>query len=486
MPPLRPVELVLLRSRRLPWVVTAAMLAVLAGTIMLASWQVRRNTRAQIAARDAELLYGVALMLQHEQAAELEWVFDPDDPLQHSFVLLKASQLGRVLAARLFDREGRFIEAFPPDVRPAHLPAAALRQLRSFTPTSRYHAAARLSELFESSNAAHGEPEQPVPILEVNVPLPSLRQGGLSGVAQFILEGRSIAAQYARLDWLIVGQAAAAFGVGGGILAAVVWWAFRRLRQTNELLAQRTRDLQAANQELAWAAKTSALGAITAHLIHGLKSPLSGLQSFVTSVSPPEPEHEAEAWRQAIASTRRMQALINQVVNVLHELQGPDRYELTLAELAAVVVQQVEPLAQARQVQLVPRLEGEATVSNRVANLLSLILVNLCQNGIEASPAGGQVTLHLANAGEQIRCEVVDQGPGFPEALRPHLFKPCVSTKEGGSGLGLAICKQLANHLGATLELEPSSATGCRFVLALPLARCKAPPPPSSTLTVSA
>lgn len=485
MPPLRPLEAVVLRSRRLPWCVTAAMLVILGGTILLASLQLRRNMRAQMAARDAEVLYAVALMLQQEQAAELEELFDPDDPLQHSFVLLKTSRLGSVLAARLFDREGRFLEAFPPDVRASPLPARWLRQLRALEPTSQFHPALRLSELFEPEGLGAEEPEDQVALLEVNVPLPSLRDGGLSGVAQFFLEGKSLAAQYSRLDWLIAAQGLAAFGVGGGILAGVVWWAFRRLRQTQELLAQRTRDLQLANQELAWAAKTSALGAITAHLIHGLKSPLSGLQSFVASVSATQPEPQAQAWQQAVASTRRMQALINQVVNVLQEQQAPAQYELTLAELAGVVIERVDALARERQVQLVPVLEGEAAVSNRVASLLTLILVNLVQNGLEATAPGGQVRLKLASAAGQLRCEVADQGPGFPEALRPHLFKPCLSTKEGGSGLGLALCKHLANHLGASLELHHSSPAGCVFVVSLPLAVCKPAPPASTTLTVS-
>src|SRR5256885_10117139 len=48
--------------------------------------------------------------------------------------------------------------------------------------------------------------------------------------------------------------------------------------------------------------------------------------------------------------------------------------------------------------------------------------------------------------------------------LTAHLFAPCRSSKEGGSGIGLAISKQLANHLGAQLELKSNSPAGCVFV----------------------
>ena len=53
-------------------------------------------------------------------------------------------------------------------------------------------------------------------------------------------------------------------------------------------------------------------------------------------------------------------------------------------------------------------------------------------------------------------CEVADEGPGFPPQLLKSLFTPCRSTK-GGSGIGLAISRQLANQLGAVLELAKSS-----------------------------
>jgi two-component system nitrogen regulation sensor histidine kinase GlnL len=62
-----------------------------------------------------------------------------------------------------------------------------------------------------------------------------------------------------------------------------------------------------------------------------------------------------------------------------------------------------------------------------------------------------------------------DEGPGIPPELAATLFAPCKSSKEGGSGIGLAISQQLANHLGAGLELARNSPHGCVFVLTVPL-----------------
>ena len=108
-------------------------------------------------------------------------------------------------------------------------------------------------------------------------------------------------------------------------------------------------------------------------------------------------------------------------------------------------------------------------LSSRIANLLELILVNLLENAIQATPQGGQVQLQLDRLDGRFRFQVRDHGPGFPEHLRQHLFLPCKSTREGGSGIGLAICHQLADHIGASLQLAESSPAGCRFILDLPV-----------------
>src|SRR6185503_7156314 len=92
--------------------------------------------------------------------------------------------------------------------------------------------------------------------------------------------------------------------------------------------------------------------------------------------------------------------------------------------------------------------DADAILPNRAANLIALILVNLAQNGLQATPAGKSVSLRLTRTRDYLACEIRDQGSGIPEDLRENLFAPHRSTKEGGTGVGLAISKQLANHLG--------------------------------------
>ena len=110
-------------------------------------------------------------------------------------------------------------------------------------------------------------------------------------------------------------------------------------------------------------------------------------------------------------------------------------------------------------------------LSNRDANLVMLILENLIQNAVQATPAGKSVRLTVADAENGLVFEIADEGSGLPENVRASLFSPCRSTKPGGSGIGLALSKQLATQLGAELSLQTSTPQGSVFRLILPVQR---------------
>jgi len=90
------------------------------------------------------------------------------------------------------------------------------------------------------------------------------------------------------------------------------------------------------------------------------------------------------------------------------------------------------------------------------------------QNAIEATPPGKIVELLVTGDARVTTFEVQDQGPGLPEGLAVRLFTPVTSGKKGGGGIGLAISKQLAQSLGAELELAASGSAGSVFRLSVP------------------
>ncbi len=448
------------------WAIALALIA-LAAAVLWGRLELGAQMRAQILGRDAEILSALALRAQTD-ALQSDPLFDLSEPDAQYRVLLNIASLTNIIGARLFSPQGEFVAGVPTELKETTLDAAALERLQQQRSLTRFHAAQPRQELF----LVLPDPSQPeaggLSWVEIDVPLHLPGQTRLLGIAQFLMEGFTTEREFALLDRRLNLQSGLVFGLGAGLVIVGLAWTFRRLERANRLLAARTADLQRANQELANAAKINALGAVTAHLIHSLKNPVAGLQSFVAARQEGALAGDGEEWREALAATRRMGSLIQEVVDVLRDREEAASFAVSLAELGGQVVTQTRALAAARGVRVEPRYQGEAAVDNREAGLLRLILANLVQNAIEASPPDGVVTLRLAATSADLVAEVSDRGDGIPEPVRARLFEPIRSVKEGGSGIGLAISRQLASHLGAELALVTTSPAGTVFRLRLP------------------
>lgn len=468
---IRRVQKHLLRSPWLPAAGIGLTLLILAATVACGTLQLRGKIRAQIVHRDADILHGVAQMVQVTREADKELGAQIEQLSDQFAVALQISQLNQfngVIATRLFDTNGNFTAALPAHVIRASLAADDLGELRQLKPMSRFHPAARLSDIF-LPGASPVAPDKTAPLLNVFVPLHRQGQPNLLGVVQFVIDGRNIAVQFDALDHNLAAQSALAFGVGALVIVVALTWAFRRLQRVNRLLTDRTNQLLRTNEELALAAKTSAVGAITAHLIHGLSNPLAGLEELVGSRG--RADLAEDEWRDAVTTTRQVREFIAEIIRILGEERAIDRYEISLTELAGLIGNRVRPMADAQGVDFQTSIQTEGSLPNREANLTWLILENLLKNAIHATPRGRSVRLVILLSGDTVAFEMHDEGAGVPVELQAGLFSPRRSFKTGGHGIGLVICKQLANHLEAALDLKSSSPSGSVFALRLPRRR---------------
>ena len=437
-------------------------LLALAGTIAWSTLHLRQQVREQIANRDGETLEALASMQYLDDKSTGDAAAPLVDPGEQFELVLKISRsLRNTIGVRLYSPRGGSVNAFPAHISEQRLPPEDLSRLRQLRPVSHFIPEYALEDLdlLAGTNQVH------IPLLEVNIPLREDGSKQLLGVAQFLINGEGIAIQYAEMDKQLAWQAGQAFAAAGGLIAAGLVIAFQKLKRANRLLAERTATLLKANRELALAAKSSAVGAVTSHLLHGIRNPLAGLRNFVQEgVS-----GHGYDWELALASTERMTTLVNRVVRVLQERQVLAEYEISVPEIAEMLSARAKGTAEARGVSFRTETKAGGALSNHQADLVLLILENLVQNAIDATPSGKKVAVRLTNEVGNLCVEVADEGPGLPTEMLGRLFTPCVSCKPGGSGVGLAISQQLAKHLGGELSLKATSDQGCVFRLTLAL-----------------
>ena len=444
--------------------VLALTVGVFAAVVLAVTMQLRTGLRDQVLGAQAEVLAAVATLQLDTAAGD----FGPDLEIEKVpgalFVaVLKTAKYRGVVGVRVFDAN-RVLNAA--DGLLGELPPPAdpdWSRVIAGAPFARLRPGLATDEMFLVPPASPGE------IVEAWVPLRRSGAQKLFGAAQFWLDAEVSRAELRDHDGRLWQQAAVAWLLGSTVIVLGLGWAFRRLERTNRELRARSEDLQRANRELVLSAKTSALGAVAAHLMHEIKNPLAGLELIVAGQADAGARGDAGGELAAASElTRRLRTMVNDIAGVLHDEQTGAAFELTVADVADLAAAKARPDAQVRGVFLEVAAACAVSIAGRRANLATLVLRNLLQNAIEATPRAGTVRLAgRAGEGGAVEFLIEDGGGGLPAEVRARLFQPCASTKPGGSGLGLALSYQLAQQAGGKLELVRSDARGSSFRLVL-------------------
>jgi signal transduction histidine kinase len=447
-----------------PWPVALVSAALLIAIFAVMLWRFRGELRAdmhqQMIGRDAAFLYPLALQQLAERAAANGAAVSERDNLVA--VLSTARQQG-VLGMALFDSEGNLIEAVPGSQLFAELPVEDYLQLLLGTSISRYHESFTLERYFPGVAVTHPR----TPVLEVLLALPSHRaESRVIGFVRYYIDGRALGRELSTIDERIGRQTYRSLATGSALIVIIVAAACLWLLKSQRTIAERNAELARTNFELTLAAKASAVGQITSHLIHGLQGPVAGLQSLVQEQESKVPSE----WSTVADYTARLQSIIAETVGLLGDVHAQTSFELSSEEIVERIRERNTEAAGRQGVSLKLSAGPPAVLDNHRGSLLSMIATNLVQNAIAITPAGGWVHVTLCCAGAEISLEVRDNGPGIAAEMLPRLFQPGQSNRSGGSGLGLAISRLLARQMGGDIRLVSTGTEGTRFRMTAPSA----------------
>ncbi len=146
---------------------------------------------------------------------------------------------------------------------------------------------------------------------------------------------------------------------------------------------------------------------------------------------------------------------------------------VSTAMLFGTLHHQFQPLAAARQIELIVGASGALMVGGDETKLLR-VLSNLVDNALKYAGPGSRVVLAATRVGEAVALTVTDNGPGVSAADLPHLLDRFFRGQTGGpegSGLGLAIAQALTLAQGGTLTLTSEPGRGLTCTVTLPGAR---------------
>ena len=243
------------------------------------------------------------------------------------------------------------------------------------------------------------------------------------------------------------------------------------LKATEKLLRQAHRDSEAANQ-----AKTQFL----ANMSHEIRTPLHGILSFSRfglkkSDGGGQPKLH-EYFEKINQSGDRLLTLVNDLLDLAKLESGKMSFEFSscdVGNVVACVVDEFSSLISEQRLSIKFSRVNGAILADADRGKMMQVLRNVLNNAMKFSPLDAEISVDVSLAGNMVRVQITDQGPGIPQQELEAVFDKFVQSSQtrsdaGGTGLGLAICREIMRGHQGRIYAENSASGGAMFTVEWP------------------
>ena len=228
-------------------------------------------------------------------------------------------------------------------------------------------------------------------------------------------------------------------------------------RQLDAKVAERTRALEDAQQQLVKSEKLATVGQLTASIAHEVNNPIAVIQGNLDLMrellGPQGSAKVAHELKLVDEQIERMRLIVTRLLQFARPADFAGYVEpvdpaQALEDCLVLAGHQIARVG--IQVQRDYRATRQPAINRQE---LQQVLVNLLVNAVHAMPEGGTLSLGTRDVGEDgVEIEVADSGHGLSDDLLARLFQPFVTRRPDGTGLGLWISRGLVERYGGDIR----------------------------------
>jgi signal transduction histidine kinase len=212
-------------------------------------------------------------------------------------------------------------------------------------------------------------------------------------------------------------------------------------------------------------------------LAHDLRSPINqmtGLTEILLMEKERLSSGQVELVNNIQSASTRLSGMITKILDVdgLEKKEGRNTFEpIILSSFVQEVVDRYKPDALKKEIDLKFSPNGSTSIQADPIHLTQVV-ENILSNALKFSNTGKNVMINIHESSQSIELHICDEGPGFTEEDKKHMFKKFqrLSARPTGSesstGLGLSIVKKYADLMSAKIEVKSEPGNGSTFVVA--------------------
>jgi signal transduction histidine kinase len=251
-------------------------------------------------------------------------------------------------------------------------------------------------------------------------------------------------------------------GLGILVVAVLGGYLAERLRVTGGELVEATVRARRAEH-------LAELGRIAAWLAHEVRNPLGSIKGSIEMLR--ESSALSTEEKQLCDIVHREAARLNDLVGDMLDLskpRPPDPADVDVAALAREVVELSKRAQAGDEAAITIRYAGPdgSAIARCDGAQIRQVLWNLVRNGVQASPAGTDVTVEVDPTEGGVALRVADSGPGISDEAKARIFDAFYTTRSHGAGIGLAVVKRIIDEhapFGARISVENLDGRGAAF-----------------------